>query len=436
VPSLPPSNHRDRQYRRRAREKRIDKDLDSGIKGFILLVLLKEGPLTKQELEEKTAVLILNFRFPHDTDSRRVREEEQQGVDSACSLLVEKELLRQNQEGRYVLTRKGQEMAEGYQRRLERGAEFMEKQFLSPSAAARNTTLAYFLLSIIKLMGGFFGGSVGLIADGADTAVDTASAFIVWFGMRAKKEVAGTLVTIALMFGTALMLGYESSTSILENIEGLASPMTNPFLVIAVEGLSLASLLILSYYQRYIGRRGRSLALISQSIDSKNSVYSAAAVIVGAIISLFGVFWVDAVVGGLIAARIAIDAFTLLRDTLRYLRGQELDFTKYKLPFEERIRQGRQENMINWSLYVIHQNQPCTKAEIVASMDKNFNPKYLPPIFNELAMGGGHDFEKEFDGMVKPLVDKGYLHKEEGRFILTAQGEKFLWETLGKQEIG
>lgn len=176
--------------------------------------------------------------------------------------------------------------------------------------------------------------------------------------------------------------------------------------------------------------------LISQSIDSKNSVYSAAAVIVGAIFSIGGAYWVDAVVGGLIATRITLDAFGLLRDTLNYMRGKELDFTKYKLPFEERVQQYRADNLRDWVPYVIQQGGPGTKPEIIAAMDRNLAPEYLPPLFGEPAIGGDHDFEKEFDGLVKPLIEGGHLIEEEGKFRLTESGEAHIRAILGSRDRG
>jgi len=40
----------------------------------------------------------------------------------------------------------------------------------------------------MKLAAGFLSGSVGLVADGADAAIETASASLVWIRIKCKKE--------------------------------------------------------------------------------------------------------------------------------------------------------------------------------------------------------------------------------------------------------
>ncbi|MFW6117088.1 MAG: hypothetical protein ACOC6G_00710 [Thermoproteota archaeon] len=95
---------------------------------------------------------------------------------------------------------------------MERTAEWMESQLLSPTAAARNTVVADFFLAVMKVLTGVFTGSVGLMADGADAAIDTFSASVVWMGIKFEREFLGSLVIISMMFLTAISVGYESIT--------------------------------------------------------------------------------------------------------------------------------------------------------------------------------------------------------------------------------
>ncbi len=94
-----------------------------------------------------------------------------------------------------------------------------------------------------------------------------------------------------------------------------------PIVVIIIELIAMLSMIVLSLYQRVVGNRNQSLALISQSIDAKNSVYSSAAVIVGVIFSIFGIYWVDAIVGAFIAVRISIDGVSLTREVCQIDEG-------------------------------------------------------------------------------------------------------------------
>lgn len=59
--------------------------------------------------------------------------------------------------------------------------------------------------------------------------------------------------------------------------------MGEPYLVIAVELFVLMCAGMLVFYQRYVGKMSGSLALISQSIDSKNHIYVAGTVILSSL---------------------------------------------------------------------------------------------------------------------------------------------------------
>ena len=205
--------------------------------------------------------------------------------------------------------------------------------------------------------------------------VDTASSGIVWAGIKLKKETLGTVIILGLMFLTAAILFYDSANSIIQRVHGTFLPISMPIVVIIIELIAMLSMIVLSLYQRVVGNRNQSLALISQSIDSKNSVYSSAAVIVGVIFSLFGIYWVDAIVGAFIAVRISIDSVGLTREVNKSMKGQQPEFSKFKLPIEKRFEQRRLDNFRNWILYSIYKDKLSTKQELVASLRKDFPTK-------------------------------------------------------------
>jgi Co/Zn/Cd efflux system component len=348
-----------------------------------------------------------------------------------CSSLVYKKLVAVDDNGKYVLTAEGQAKAEELAKRMQKGANTIEDQLLKPSSAARNITISYIILAVLKMTAGLMSGSVGLIADGADTTVDTIASSIVWAGIKLKKELIGTLTIIALMFVTAALLFFESVTSIIKNIQGIFTPMTMPLVVIFVEGLVVAAMFSISYYQRFVGRRSQSLPLISQSIDSQNSIYSAIAVIIGAVFTLFGVYWVDAVVGGVIAARITTGGISLSLEAAKSMKGQEPDFSKYKLPFEDQRGQRRMQGFRNWMIYEVYQNKHCTKEELIASLEKTLRPTYLPELFTELRVGRNVNFQEIFPELIAPLIEQCYLNQHsDGIYTLTSKGKAYIKDTV------
>jgi hypothetical protein len=172
------------------------------------------------------------------------------------------------------------------------------------------------ILAILKLFAGIVSGSVGLIADGTDAALDTVSAGVVLWSVKKKKEIIGTFVIIIMMFVTTIGLGFDSVSNIVENFTGEAEIISNPILVIVIESIALLFAVLLMFYQRFTGKRERNFALITQSVDSKNHIYVAIAVISGAVLSMFGIILVDSLIGVYIVVKIFIDAIALLKETL------------------------------------------------------------------------------------------------------------------------
>ncbi|MDR1993899.1 MAG: cation transporter [Nitrososphaerota archaeon] len=400
---------------------------------FLLLILHNDGSQSIEQLREKTVLQTINFNR-HIQKRRRIRHRlrnsEPLSVDTACEDMVHRGWIKLDAKTRYELTDMGQLEAEQITKTIEQGARRLETQILNPSAAARNTTMSYVVISILKMAAGLFSGSVGLIADGADTMVDTFASAIVWAGIKFKKEVLGTLTLIGLMFLTAGILFYNSFSSILDNLAGTFLPMTMPYVVITVELIAILSLFITSSYQRFVGKRSKSLSLITQSIDSKNGIYSAVAVIIGAIFSIFGIHWVDAIVGIFIATQISIDGARLIRETTQTMRGGIPEFSKFKLPFEKQIAQRRTDNFRHWILYVIYNNKLSTKREIVSSLEKTFQPNYVPQVFTEFTAGRGVNFDTNFLELIKPLLKAGYLTENADCYILTDSGKTYIQDKI------
>jgi len=420
---------------------------------FILMVLLKEGPLNLKELEERTFIFVYHFhgfgyslhaavqkklisflswlgyrpREDYSAKMKKWREkhEQQINVQLECKHLIEKGVLRLNEEKKYELTEKGVEEAEKSAGEMKRALTSIRSQYLSPTAAARNTVIADFFLAIMKLLAGFFSNSVSLIADGADAAIDTVSASVVWAGIKFKKELAGTLIIILMMFITASSVGYESITKIIETITATTKPILMPCLVIIVEGIALITAIILHFYQRYVGKNNGSLVLISQSIDSKNHVYVAGAVIISAIFSIFGIHFVDALIGTFVASRILIDGFRLSKEVLSSAKGEEIDFSKYKMPLEGHRHLSRLETFRAWILYSIKEDNLTTKEELIKSLKRSFKPKYTY-ILSEFRFRPSIDinFEKEFDNIIKYLIEEKFITKNGKNFTLTEEGRK------------
>ncbi len=380
-----------------------EKKHKEGFREFILMALLKTEPLRYEELWDKFMHMAShiaigsryfeewgeNFRYRVDEfmsklglgskkkriKRRRIRKREPVEPEFRKDLeeLLEKNLVHLNKEGKYGLTAEGRKQAQQHTKDMEKGAEIFRRQIMSPAGAARNTVIIDFFLAVMKLAAGFVSGSVALIADGADAAIDTTSAVVVWVGIRFKREHLGTLIITLMMFLTGLTVGYESATTLLDAVASTIKPISNSLLVIGVELVALTAAVILSIYQRYVGKMNGGLALISQSIDSKNHIYVAGAVIIGAVFSLLGIHSVDALIGAYIAVHILKDSFGLFREALSSMKGEETDFTKYGMPLAKHYEGYRLKSFRGWIMYCLREDGLRTKKELISSRKRCSN---------------------------------------------------------------
>jgi cation diffusion facilitator family transporter len=416
---------------------------------FILLALIKEGPLNLEDLERMTSIMISQFdiigvqfgtkiissffsKFGRPAAIRaskpkKEKDEPDVDINSECQKLLEDNLIRLNNSEMYELTEKGEEQAREFEKNLKKSVKTLENQILSSTAAARNTVLIDFFLATLKLSTGFISGSVGLIADGADGAVDTVSASLVWLGMKMKKELPGTLIILLMMFITGISVGYESVTSIQEVLTGSMSAIARPYLVIITESIALIFAIILYIYQRYVGKRNGSLSLISQSVDSKNHIYVAITVVIGAILSIFGIHFLDPFIGGFVAIIILVDAVSLSKETISSMKGEEIDLQKYEVPLERQWQIGKLETFRSWILFSIKEEKIGKREELINELENTFKPEYVPILSEfKFGLGEGFDFTESFNTLINPLLEDNLLTIKNGEYIITEKGIKHI----------
>lgn len=391
---------------------------------FILACLYSEQPLTLGEMQEKVVILASQFGDPSKVGTDMKLEE---GILD----LRGRGYVEESDEGMYSLTEEGMEVGRLTVEKLERSAKTlraMASSLLVPDAVAKVTIAMDLLLAIMKLLGGVMTGSVALMADGADAAVDTASALVVLLSIRIGRELLGTAVIIAMMFITAISIGYESTMSLLELLGPGLAPISQPLLVMGVESVVLLAAVALYNYQNYVGKRYGNLSLISQSVDSRNHIYVAGAVILGAAFSMFGILFVDSIIGAYLAIKMALDAVELTKEALSKMEGEETDYSKYRTFLEERLERVKTSAFENWILFTLREKGESGKEELVQSLNYTFNPSYVPIVseFN-VKLGADVDFESKLEAIMAPLLEGGYVDDESGVYRVTMKGKTRVW---------
>lgn len=419
-----------------------------GYDKFLMMALLREGPISLEKLMEKSILFIsliwyqqlpekgqslaerLFFKFAHLRseleDGRTIKASH--GAKAEMDKLIELGWVKLNDENNYELTEEGLKKANKYEDEMKNEAAKVDKE-LTPSTTAMNTTFLDAFLAVIKLGSGLITGSMGLIADGTDATMDTIEAILVWLGIRYHRENLSTILVVLGLFIASISVLFDSITHIIATLGGHAEPITLPFLVIIVEGIAILSAVFLFYYQRFVGKVTNSLTLISQSVDSKNHIYIGTSVIIGAIFAIFGIYFVDAVIGLVVGAGIFRDAVGLLREAISAEKGEKEDYSEeYKLPLEECWEENKLIAFRNWILYTLWDEKPKTRKEIIESLHKAFHPDNYIPVLSELkaTCSDKYDFEEKFEALIMPLKDNELLIEEIEEYQLTEKGGKHL----------
>ena len=216
------------------------------------------------------------------------------------------------QEGaHYALTAQGREEARKPLEDMRRTRAKLQK-LAEPQTVSVVGLGVHLGLAALKLPAALLSGSVGLLNDATDTLLDGLSSVLVYLGLRFKRERAANGILVLLMLGTGGLTFYEAVRRFFVPF----APDVDAFTFIATI-LSAVICWGLYLYQRFVGVRSGSLALITQSVDSRNHVIIAGSVTAGLIASKLNFPLLDTLVGLVVAGLILQSAVELAMETLR-----------------------------------------------------------------------------------------------------------------------
>jgi ubiquinone/menaquinone biosynthesis C-methylase UbiE/Co/Zn/Cd efflux system component len=348
-------------------------------------------------------------------------------VQAAIEKLEQEGVVVQNGEV-YNLSTKGQQQAQKHQQQYQELGRFVESS-LHPQTASLVSLGVHIVLATLKLIAGAISGSIGMISDGIDTALDGLSSVLVFVGLRLKKETVVNVVLVLLMLGVGIGTGYEAVSRLF-----VPEVVQADLLTFATSILSGLVCLLLSYYQRYVATRSGQQALITQAVDSQNHAIVAAGVIAGLVATLLRFPLLDTLVGLAVAALILKNGVELTLEMVRTLRGEEMDFARYELGFVEVHREFQQQQLADWLLYLIAEDGPLTRPALLTRCREPLDARDVP-ILRELGWGKGVELEKKVTGTLETLVAQGLVAAEDGLQVTEKGRAELIAEGWGVEEV-
>ena len=226
-----------------------------------------------------------------------------------------------------------------------------------------------------------------------------------------------------LMLGTGGFTFYEAIRRFFVPFE----PEVDWFTFTAVI-LSALACGLLYLYQRFVGLRSGQLALITQSVDSRNHVIVAASVTAGLVASLLRFGLLDTLVGLAVAILILKSAIELAIETIRTFGEEEIDLSRHRMGLVERYERLRQAQLRDWMLYVVENGGVSARAELISqardALDFQDNPA-----LRELGLAQQPQTAELIARSLEELLERGWLVGDEALSV-TGSGRAHLKQQM------
>jgi hypothetical protein len=314
---------------------------------------------------------------------------------------------------RYMLSEIGYQQASAHLGGVRKFASLVHN-LLQPVSVSKVGVAVHFSLAALKLPAAILSGSIGFINDTADTLLDGLSSLMVYFGIRFSKEFAVNVALVVIILLTG-------SLGLFEAVRRLFNPFeTSVDWFTFLSSLFAAMVcLVLGFYQRYVGLKSGSMALITQSIDSRNHVIVAASVISGLIASLFHIYLLDAVVGVCVAVLILKSGIGLAVELIHTRKGEISDFSHYEMGLVNKYNEFKQAQFSDWMLYLVYSHRVKTRVELLEEASQALNFDQYPAL-NALGLGDQEKTQKMVAKSLDELFAHGWLGGDESLQVTQA----------------
>ena len=247
------------------------------------------------------------------------------------------------------------------------------------------------LLFVGKMVAGILSGSVSITADAMNNLSDASSSIVTLLGFKLAEKPADedhpfgharfeylSALAVAVMI---LFIGFElAKTSVSKIITPEKTEFTWIVAVILVG--SIAVKLWLSFYNRRLGRKIDSDALLAAATDSRNDVIATAAVLLSAVVEYFSGWQVDAWMGLGVALFILYSGIGMAKATVSPLLGQAVD-PELRSQILDEIQS--EPKVLGYHDLMVHDYGPGRRfASVHVEMDRREDPLLCHEIIDNL----------------------------------------------------
>jgi hypothetical protein len=173
--------------------------------------------------------------------------------------------------------------------------------------------------------------------------------------------------------------------------------------------------------------------MVSQSLDFRNHIIIAAAVLGGITFAAFGLPIVDSLVSIVVSVLILKSVEEIGAEAVKTARGNEADLSRFKAKYEAKIDDYRSDYFKYWILLKL--KRPMSIASLTTEFEETFSPEeasYLKE--SALNIKETFNFRKLNRTLIKEMLDNGWIRKSNGNYQTTGKGNGELKERLRHQK--
>ena len=286
--------------------------------------------------------------------------------------------------------------------------------------------LTQIAITAIKVPAALVSRSVAQLNDAAEELLDVFSSTGVYLGVRFERERIANVAVVIVMLGTGVFTLFFA-------VRRFFVPVTPTvtWYPLSVAVVSIPIYLVRSAYERAAGLRGASVALISQSVDSRNHGLVSVGVTVGLIsVAVFHVTVLDTLIGLAVALIILKGATVLMVDLIRSARtGDEPELSRYSLWVADKLHAHIDTRIETWLLYLVDQQHVTDRQGLLRRADTALADD-TNPLLREYGM------ELDPHGIVEStlarLTRRGWLTGTD-RLAVSDTGRRHLQRALRRQ---
>ncbi|MBN1214407.1 MAG: cation transporter [Candidatus Lokiarchaeota archaeon] len=295
------------------------------------------------------------------------------------------------------------------------------RKFFSEKSVMIATTISLIFLSILKIIVGISLGSQGMLNEGFENFIDLVKvAIIVVLCLKLKKDKLSSIIIIGFMLITGLSLLWTSINSLMnpsEIIPTIQAYLIGFFSIIINGGLM--------YLKSMVGRISGNLSILSDSKDSQMNIYISTGVLIGFTFSIFNFYFMDAIVGLIIALFVIKEGGEILMDLLK--NEENFDITEIKV-MADQIYNNRLTGYILASI----RRESINHSELINNFKKGLD------IGRTYYEGFADFFYKELGTKViekhlERLIKGGFIEELDEKLILTLKGLKYFYKAKSRE---